>query len=543
MWYQADTRITGEWFEEAGRLARQTRGADFAERLMDAYVDARHRGGEPLLLNLDPYFADWLSGLMFERFGFGLVQVDALPAMEAPTQPEDRVEGRLAPAAGAPETGSESPAMARLRAMTDFSVRGLKAGRCPASAYRVSRWVHAGVMAVVTVVLLVLVPALSRAAGESAEVIADDRSEAIWIWVFLFAPYLLGVVGRGSVRQWVFLGIELLVWVFLATAFTTGSTGEPGQSLLTVMFWLGAAAAIAELAFSSALSTWLRAMTANDQLLDLAFGRRVHGEAAWLLESSNLDPSRVARGASGERRTAVMLQALVDRYPSVHVFHGVPWPTDATDADIDHILVAGPFVLVIDSKAWAPGTYEALSTNLVARNGSPFAGSDVKVEEERRQVRASIVGVVKDVCTSAMVIIQGDSPGSVKVIEHTSPEKLDLQIGEEVEDFLIQVIDQQEIFSRVVDPRILKCIDDWTWRYTMGASPHGLTGRAGRCEQCEKRTRVNCRICIPCAREVHERVLLVRTPDQVERDFRDWLRRGRRPARAGNGSAQSLVDT
>lgn len=65
----------------------------------------------------------------------------------------------------------------------------------------------------------------------------------------------------------------------------------------------------------------------------------------------------VARlGQKGEVRTAELLDELAVEYP-VAVLHDVRIPIPGFTANIDHVVVAGHRVLLIDSKVWKPGRY------------------------------------------------------------------------------------------------------------------------------------------------------------------------------------------
>jgi hypothetical protein len=65
-------------------------------------------------------------------------------------------------------------------------------------------------------------------------------------------------------------------------------------------------------------------------------------------------------GASGERRTADLLRALQQRRHPANQFaviHDVMLPSDRYTANIDHIVIAGKTVMIIDSKVWSSGLY------------------------------------------------------------------------------------------------------------------------------------------------------------------------------------------
>jgi hypothetical protein len=67
----------------------------------------------------------------------------------------------------------------------------------------------------------------------------------------------------------------------------------------------------------------------------------------------------VARqGLSGEKRTAQVLNAFSDK---VAVIHDVRVPLPGFKANIDHVIVAGRHVYLIDSKNWKPGFYWTMS--------------------------------------------------------------------------------------------------------------------------------------------------------------------------------------
>jgi hypothetical protein len=77
-------------------------------------------------------------------------------------------------------------------------------------------------------------------------------------------------------------------------------------------------------------------------------------QATW---AANEDVARI--GGDGEKRTA----ALLDRYATeggVAVLHDVLIPTRRITANIDHVVVAGSTVYLVDTKVWKPGRYWTL---------------------------------------------------------------------------------------------------------------------------------------------------------------------------------------
>lgn len=60
-------------------------------------------------------------------------------------------------------------------------------------------------------------------------------------------------------------------------------------------------------------------------------------------------------GAQAEKATAAVLDAWARRHPGVAVLHDLDVPRPGYTANVDHVVVSGSDILIIDSKAWAPG--------------------------------------------------------------------------------------------------------------------------------------------------------------------------------------------
>ncbi len=63
-----------------------------------------------------------------------------------------------------------------------------------------------------------------------------------------------------------------------------------------------------------------------------------------------------AAGTSGERATARWLASTLAGIPNTYVFHGLSAP-GLRSADIDHVVVFGSTMILIDTKMWPAGTY------------------------------------------------------------------------------------------------------------------------------------------------------------------------------------------
>lgn len=74
--------------------------------------------------------------------------------------------------------------------------------------------------------------------------------------------------------------------------------------------------------------------------------------ASW---AANADVARI--GQDGEVRTAELLDDLAHRQGGPTVLHDLRVPIPGFKANVDHVIVAGKDVHVIDSKVWKPGFY------------------------------------------------------------------------------------------------------------------------------------------------------------------------------------------
>lgn len=82
------------------------------------------------------------------------------------------------------------------------------------------------------------------------------------------------------------------------------------------------------------------------------FGDAASGLAGTPSFAKNRGTARI--GARGEQRTAAVLDTFGDR---ALVLHDLRIPLPGVKANIDHAVVSGRHVLLIDSKMWKPGFY------------------------------------------------------------------------------------------------------------------------------------------------------------------------------------------
>lgn len=126
---------------------------------------------------------------------------------------------------------------------------------------------------------------------------------------------------------------------------------------------------------------------AEGRAVEAEFGVRVHG-------SPPDDPDQL-----GARLTARLLSDYLTRLPGVRVFHGVSLP-GSVFADVDHAVLCGGRLVLVDSRSWLPGHYSTDGDGRLWRNDHPFRGGSVGLAEAvaayrralpRLDVRAAMV--------------------------------------------------------------------------------------------------------------------------------------------------------
>jgi hypothetical protein len=79
-------------------------------------------------------------------------------------------------------------------------------------------------------------------------------------------------------------------------------------------------------------------------------------------------------GRAGELATAAVLRRFEAARPEVAVLHSLRVPAQKMHADIDHVVVAGRRVWLLDSKCWAPGFYWSIGAlSMRGLHPAPYA--------------------------------------------------------------------------------------------------------------------------------------------------------------------------
>lgn len=191
-------------------------------------------------------------------------------------------------------------------------------------------------------------PPLKPATGDPEKI---RRPAPAWTRTWRTVFFVIGSV-------FTFLPLFATVWYFFTaqSSPTWLSKWLPGLLLtaLTVCFWYVVAK----------LPKWwtTRKRPAPPEVLADAFlieevlNRRVHGVPGRSLSVGRFG-DKAEIGAEGERRTARLITAsILHAIPSARLINGLRWP-GSEHADLDHAVIAGNRIALIDSKMWADGVY------------------------------------------------------------------------------------------------------------------------------------------------------------------------------------------
>lgn len=106
------------------------------------------------------------------------------------------------------------------------------------------------------------------------------------------------------------------------------------------------------------------------------YSQRVFGSPGGGLRSVDTYGKKVAAiGSYGERVTATLLEDGLADIPEARIFHQLRFP-GSENADVDHAVVIGDTVILVDAKVWKPGVYTWSRYGSVLRDGQEFPGGD-----------------------------------------------------------------------------------------------------------------------------------------------------------------------
>lgn len=93
-----------------------------------------------------------------------------------------------------------------------------------------------------------------------------------------------------------------------------------------------------------------------------------------------------------QRLTANLLAGYLTRLPGARIFHNLALP-DSVFADVDHAVLCGRRLVLVESRCWLPGHYEIDRSGALWRNGHPFRGGSTRLPEAVAAYRSMLRGV------------------------------------------------------------------------------------------------------------------------------------------------------
>jgi hypothetical protein len=150
--------------------------------------------------------------------------------------------------------------------------------------------------------------------------------------------------------------------------------------------------------------------------------QRIFGVPGASLYFANLDEDALNAGIRGEQVVAKKLDELTEANSNLYVFHSVKIPGHL--GDIDHVLVQGNVVILVDSKNWKhDATYEVHTSgvlgeeDVVLRDGLEFAGGTIGLQRQTGDWVQSIPDYYR--VYSALVVSNTKST----IVDHRSSDK------------------------------------------------------------------------------------------------------------------------
>ena len=152
-----------------------------------------------------------------------------------------------------------------------------------------------------------------------------------------------------------------------------------------------------------------------------------------------------------ERLTARLLAEYLAPLPGARIFHGLAWP-GSVFADVDHAVLRGRRLVLIESKMWLPGHYTADDAGTLWRNGHPFRGGAIRLPDGVSEYR----DLLPDVEVRGALLVYPSRAGEVTTGEPPevpappmSPERFVREIGEWLAEEPATV--DREIFRTVLE--------------------------------------------------------------------------------------------
>jgi hypothetical protein len=116
---------------------------------------------------------------------------------------------------------------------------------------------------------------------------------------------------------------------------------------------------------------------------------------------------------AGERLTAELLERYLTRIPAARVCHGLAGEAGSVFADVDHAVLCGRRLVLVESKVWLPGHYRVDGAGVLWRNGHRFRGGASRLADRVAAYRALLPGFA----VRGVLLLYPSRPGAITVDE------------------------------------------------------------------------------------------------------------------------------
>lgn len=188
---------------------------------------------------------------------------------------------------------------------------------------------------------------------------------------------------------------------------------EPGPTLGLLGGWTMLLLAGLAVELTSVLLTmWLALLAAAGAVLVALLRRCLDAQRRDRLFAAEVDSGAVfgepAAEQPAQQLSADVLEQYLTRLPGVRIFHGLAWP-GSVFSDVDHAVLCGDRLVLVESKTWLPGHYERDSEGVLWRNGHRFRGGTSRLAD----AVASFAELVPDVEVRGAVLVYPNRAGAI----------------------------------------------------------------------------------------------------------------------------------
>jgi hypothetical protein len=230
-----------------------------------------------------------------------------------------------------------------------------------------------------------------------------------------------------------------------------------GPTLALVGAWsLLLVAGLAAQLSTALMATWLGLLIASGVGVVVLLRRHLNAHRARRIFTAEFGDQRIFGMPDLKHQRAQVLTAdlcakYLMRMPGVRVFHGLVRPDDEF-TDVDHAVLCGRRLVLVESKSWLPGHYTVDEAGELWRNGHPFRGGESGLAEGV----ATFEELLPEVEVRGAVLIYPSRAGDVTTVDQEQHQVVPMtpeQFVHDVGRWLAQdaaTVDR-EVFTAVLD--------------------------------------------------------------------------------------------